>query len=178
MNKILKLMLIAFLAFGVFACGEKKLTEEDLKEAEAILFNEDQTVNEAVAPSVAKKYIRFVEQNPDDPAAPSRLYNAMEIYVLLKDADNSIKTCDKLVEMYPNSKWTPRGLYILGSYVYEDQLKDLDKAREIYEQIIRDYPDCEMIESVQASLKYLGWSTEDIMSDIMMSQMEVEEGEW
>lgn len=174
----MKLILVAFLAFGMFACGEKKLTEEDLKKAEATLFNDDQTVNEAMAPSVAEKYVRFVEQNPDDPASPNWLYNAEEIYILLKDADNSIKTCDRLVELYPDSKCAPRGLYVLGSFVYEDQLKDLDKAREIYERVIRDYPDCEMIESVQASLKYLGWDPADIISDITLSQMDVEEGTW
>ena len=178
MKKTLKLMLVALLAFCMFACGEKKLTEDDLKEAETTLFNEDQTVNEDVAPSVAEKYIRFAEQNPDFPTSSNWLYNAFEIYVLLKDVDNSQKTCDKLVEMYPNSKWTPRALYLLGSFIYEDQLKDLDKARELYERVINDYPDSDVITSVQSSLKYLGWSTEEIMSDIMMSQMDVEEGEW
>jgi outer membrane protein assembly factor BamD (BamD/ComL family) len=178
MKNLMKLMLVAFLAFGMFACGEKKLTEEDLKKAEATLFNEDQTLNEATAPSVAEKYVRFVEQNPDDPAAQNWMYNALEIYVMLKDSDNSIKVCDRLVELYPDSKWAPRALYLLGAFVYEDQLNDLDKARELYERVINEYPDCDMISSVQASLKYLGWSNEDIINDIAVSQMEVEEGEW
>ena len=54
MKKTLRLMLVALLAFGMFACGEKKLTEDDLKKAEETLFNEDQSVNEAVAPDVAE----------------------------------------------------------------------------------------------------------------------------
>ncbi len=178
MKKTLHLMLVALMAFGMLACGEKKLTENDLKEAEATLFNEDRSVNEAVAPSVAQKYVRFVEQNPDDPASQNWMYNAMEIYVLLKDADNSIKVCNRLVELYPDSNWAPRALYLLGSFVYEDQLKDLDKARELYERIINEYPDCDMMPSVQASLKYLGWAPEDIIADIQMSQMDVEEGQW
>ena len=178
MKKTLKLMLVALLALGMFACGEKKLTEDDLKKAEETLFNEDQSVNEAVAPDVAEKYIRFAKQNPDFPTSANWMYNAFEIYVLLKDVDNSQRVCDMLVEKYPQSKWTPRALYLLGSFIYEDQLKDLDKARELYERVINDYPDCDVIPSVQSSLKYLGWSAEEIMGDIMMSQMDVEEGVW
>ena len=55
MKNTLKLMLFALLAVGMMACGEKKLTQDDLKAAEATLFNEDQTINEAVAPEVAEK---------------------------------------------------------------------------------------------------------------------------
>jgi len=175
MKKTLNLMLIALLALGMFACGEKKLTYQDLKKAEATLFDEEGYLDTIKAPKVAEKYLKFVEQSPDDSLASLWLYHAMELNVMMKNTEKSMELCDRLVEEYPDSKWTPRGLYLLGAFIYDEEYKDLDKAREIYEGIIRDYPDSEIIESVQSSIKYLGWTPEEILSDIAMSQFEVEE---
>lgn len=171
-------MFVAFLAFGMFACGEKQLTQEDLNKAEASLFNEDGSIKPDKAPGVAKMYCQFVEQNPDDPSAPLWLYHAFEVYVLMKDADQSIAMCDKLLEQYPQSDWSPRALHVLGSFIYEDQLQDLDKARSTYERILAEYPDSDVASSAEASIKYLGMTPEEIMTVISMSQMDVEEGEW
>ena len=178
MKKTLKLMLFAIVALGMFACGEKKLTQDDLKKAEATLFNEDQTMNEAVAPKVAEKYCQFVDQNPDDASSPLWLYHAMEINVQMKNAQKSAELCDKLLAMYPESKWAPRSLFLLGSFVYNDQLNDTAQAHATFQKLIDTYPDSDLVDDARKSIEYLGLSPEEIMSMIMMSQMEVEEGEW
>lgn len=175
MKNTLKLMMLALLAFGMFACGEKKLTYDELKKEEAKLFLEDGSIDSVVAPGVAEKFCKFVEQNPDDSLASLWLYHAMEINVLLKNTEKSMELCDQLVESYPDSKWTPRGLYLLGSFIYEEEFKDLDKAGEIYDRIINDYPDTEIMESVKASKKYLGWTPKQIMADIGMSMFKYED---
>ena len=102
-------MAFALLAFGFLACGgnAKKLTVEDMKKAEATLFNEDQSMNREAAPQVAETYCEFVKQNPDDAEAPMWLYHAMEINVQLEDADKSIALGNQLVEQYPESEWAP-----------------------------------------------------------------------
>ena len=175
MKKTLKLMLVAMLAMGMFACGEKKLTYKDMLKAEATLFDEEGYLDTLKAPKVAEKYIKFVEQNPDDTTASLWLYHAMELNVMLKNTEKSMELCDQLVEKYPDSKWAPRGLYLLGSFIYEEEFKDLDKAREVYERIVRDYPECDIIESVNASIKYLGWDPKDIFADMAISQFVCEE---
>lgn len=178
MKKTLKLMLFALMALAMFACGEKKLTQDDLIKAEAALFNEDKTMNETVAPKVAEKYCRFVDQNPDDASSPLWLYHAMEINVQLKNAEKSIELSDKLLKMYPDSKWAPRSLFLLGSFVYNDQLNDTAQAHATFQKLIDTYPDSDLVDDAQKSIEYLGLTPEEIMSLIMMSQMEVEEGEW
>ena len=172
MKNTLKIMMFALLAFGMMACGEKKLTQEDLKAAEATLFNEDKTVNEATAPQVAEKYCQFVKQNPNDSTAPRWLYHAMEINVLLKNADKSAEICDQLTADYPQSQWTPMSLFLLGSYVYNDQLNDTAQAHAAFQKLIDNYPDSELVDDAQKSIEYLGLTPEEIMARIMMSQVE------
>lgn len=178
MKSTLKIIIFALLSIAMMACGEKKITQDDLKKAEATLFNENQTMNEDAAPGVAETYEKFVEQSPDDPTAPTWLFHAMELNLHLKDFDKSIALGNQLLEQYPESKWAPRTLFLLGNYVYDEQLHDLDKAREAYERIINDYPDSGFVEDAQKSIEYLGMTPEEIMSKIMMSNMEVVEGEF
>ena len=175
MKNTLKLMLAVILAFGMFACGEKKLTQDDLKKAEATLFNDDKTINEDVAPKVAEKYCKFVEQNPNDSTAAEWLYHAMEINVLLKDTDKSIEIGDKLLKQYPQSSWAPMSLFLLGSFVYDEQLNDTAQAHVAFQRLIDEYPQSEFVDDAQRSIEYLGLTPEEIMSLIIMSQMEEDE---
>ena len=178
MKNTLKLMLFSLLAVGMMACGEKKLTQEDLKAAEATLFNEDQTINEVVAPEVAEKFCKFVKQNPDDPTAPPWLYHAMELNIAVKNVDQSIELCNKLLEQYPESKWAPTSLLMIGNYIYDNQLNDTAQAHKCYQRLIDEYPDSELVDDARKSIEYLGLTPDEIMARIMMSQMEEVEGHW
>lgn len=175
MRKTLKLMTFALLAFVLAACGGKQITQEDLKAAEATLFNDDHTLNEAVAPQVAEKYCEFVKQHPEDSTAAQWLYHAMEINVLMKNAERSIKIGDQLLEQYPQSEWAPLGLFLLGSYVYDEQLNDTAKAHAAYRKLIDDYPDSKLVDDAQKSIEFLGMTPEEIMATFMMSQTDIEE---
>ena len=177
MKITLKLMLFALLAFAMLACGgkEKKLTYDDLKAAEATLFNEDKSINEATASKVAEKYCKFVEQNPDDSTAATWLFHAVEINVLLKNADKSTELCNQLVEEYPESEWTPRALLYVGSFVYDDQLNDTAQAHAMFQRLIDDYPDSPLVEDAKKSIEYLGLTSEQIMARILMSQLDVDD---
>ena len=178
MKNTLKMMAFALLAFGMFACGGKQLTEADLKEAEKTLFNEDHSLNEAVAPQVAEKYCQFVKQNPDDPTAPSWLFRAIEINWALKNDEKCVQLCNQLVDDYPSSNWAPGTLMYLGSYVCEDHLNDTAQAHKAYQKLIDNYPNDPLAKDAQVLIDCLGLTDEEKLIKIQMSKMEVDEGEW
>ncbi len=179
MNKTLKLMAFALLALGMLACSgnAKKITVEELKEAQTTLFNGNGTLNEKEAPKVAEKYCQFVKQNSGDTAVAKWLFHAMEIQVMLKDSKKSIEIGNQLLEQYPQSKWAPQTLLTLGSFVYNDQLNDTANAHIMFQRLIDDYPNSDLVDDAQKSIEYLGLSPDEIMSLIMMSKMEVEEND-
>ena len=174
MKQSLKMFIVALLAFGMFACGEseKKITQKDLEEAQATLFNDDQTINEAVAPQVAEKYCQFVEQSPNDTSAAMWLYHAMEINVLLEDADKSIAICNQLLKQYPRSAWAPMSLFLMGSYVYNDQLNDTAQAHVAFQRLIDEYPNSFLVDDAKKSIEYLGLTPQEITKLYMMSLYE------
>ncbi len=170
-------MVFALLAFGMFACGgnRKKLTPEDVQAAQATLFNANKTLNKEEAPKVAELYCQYVKQNPNDTTVVKWLYHAMEINVMMKDAEKSIELCDQLLEQYPQSKWAPMSLLLVGSFVYEDMLNDTALAHAAYQKLIDNYPESVLVNDAQKSIEYLGLSQDERMSRIITSQMDVEE---
>ena len=180
MKKTLKMMVFALLAFGLFACGGygKKLTLEDMRAAQATLFNANGSLNEKEAPKVAKQYCEYVNQNPNDTSVVKWLFHAMEINVLLKKADKSIELCDQLLEQYPQSKWAPMSLALLGSFVYEDMLNDTANAHVAYQKIIDNYPESGLVDDAKRSIEFLGLSNDEKISRITTSQMDVEDADF
>ena len=175
MKKTLKIMAIALLALGLFACGEnqKKITIEELKEAQSTLFNENGSLNEKEAPKVAEKYCQFVKQSPNDTAAVKWLFHAMEINVMLENSEKSIEIGNQLLDQYPQSRWAPQALLTLGSFVYNDQLNDTAQAHAMFQRLIDEYPDSDLVDDAQKSIEYLGLSPDEIMEMIVTSQMGV-----
>ena len=180
MKKTIRTVMFAMLAIGMFACGgnEKKLTYYDLKEAESTLFNEDESLNVEVAPQVAEQYCLFVKQNPDDSLADEWLYHAMEINVLLKEADKSADLCEQLLKQYPRSSWAPVSLFLLANYIYDGQLHDTAQAHATYQRLIDTYPQSGLVDDAKKSIEYLGMTPDEIMNKIMMEMQGFqEEGE-
>ena len=171
MKKSLMIMVAAFLAFGMMACGEKKITQKDLEAAEAKLFYENGLVNENVAPQVAEKYCEFVEQNPEDSTAPLWLYHAMEINVMLKNPDKSIELGNQLLSQYPDSPFAPRSLFLMGSFVYDDMLQDTAQAHVMFQRLIDEYPQSKHVEDAKRAIWFLGLTPDQIMSILAMEQM-------
>ena len=178
MKRFLNLMMLAMLAFGMMACGEKKLTQDDLKKAELTLMNEDGSLNVEAVPAAVEQFCKFVEQNPKDASAPQWLFKALQIEIKAGASEKAIELCDKLVNDYPTFESNPAALVMTASEVYDSQLHDLDKAKATYQKVITDYPDSEWAKNAEKMIEYLGMTPEEILSKIMMSKMEEVEGEW
>lgn len=177
MKNTLKLILFVLLAFGMMACGEKKLTQEDLIKAEQTLMENGGNLDKETASAVVEKYCQFVKQNPDDASAPEWLFKALRIEVKLGESEKAIALCDQLVKDYPTHETVPAALMLMASDVYDSQLHDLDKARAMYEKVISDYPDSEWTDSAEKMIGFLGLTPDEILAKIRQSNNGEEEGE-
>ena len=66
-------------------------------------------------------------------------------------------------------------LFLLGSYVYNDQLNDTAQAHKTFQKLIDDYPNSPLVDDAEKSIEYLGLTPDEIMNLIMMSQFEEDE---
>lgn len=141
-----------------------KVTESDVKKAEQALFNEDQTVNaEAMSETVAT-FSKYAEENPEAADAAEYLFKAIEISVNTKqDPKQSIDMVSHLLENYPQFDKNSVALFMLATFVYDEQLHDLDKARETYQQIVDNYPDSPFANDAAIAITQVGMTPDELI---------------
>lgn len=54
----------------------------------------------------------------------------------------------ELVQKYPDHKYAPQALFMIG-FVYAEELQDLVQARRTFDELIKKYPDSDVVESAQ-----------------------------
>ena len=159
-------LFIALMAILVVAgCNRSvKTTQDDVKKAEEAMFNGDLTANQEAVPSAIATFSKYVEDNPDAADAPDVLFKAVEVSVNTKqDPQQSIGLVNKLVADYPKFDKNPVALFMLATFVYDEQLHDLDKAREAYQQIIDNYPESPFAKDAEISITQLGMTPEELI---------------
>ena len=80
-----------------------------------------------------------------------------------QDAQKSIELTNRLVAEYPDYENNAAALFMLANFVYDEQLGDLDKARETYQRIIDEYPDSPFANDAAIAITQLGIPLEDLV---------------
>lgn len=156
-------MMAAMLLLAVTGC-QTKTTEKDVKKAEAALFNEDMSANAEAVPAAIETFSKFAEENPKAEAAPEYLFKAFEVAVNTKqDPQQCIGLAERLLKEFPQFDKNPVALFMLASFVYDDQLHDLDKARDCFQRILDLYPDSPFANDAAISIQQLGMSPEELV---------------
>lgn len=95
---------------------------------------------------------------------PEALFNTLAEGIYAKqDPQESIKMVDRLVADYPDYENNPVALFMLASYVYDEQLGDLDKARETYQRIIDEYPGTPFANDAAIAITQLGIPLDELV---------------
>ena len=162
------MLLFAVLLLVVAGCNRNvknpTVTENDVKKAEAALFNEDLSANAEAVPGAIETFCKYAEENPNAENASEYLFKAFEVSVNTKqDPKQSIDLANRLLAAYPNCDKNPVALFMLATFVYDEQLHDLDKAREAYQQVIDNYPDSPFAKDAEISITQLGMTPEELI---------------
>ncbi len=157
-------LLFAFIIF-IAGCGvseEKSL--EKVGDAEAALYgdNSDFKFDEKLAREAIKSYEDFAENHPKSTQAPEMLLKAADLHRALKEHSVAVDIYKKIESDYSDYPKLPHVIFLQG-FVYENDLQQLDKAKERYETFLKLYPDHELSDDVTFSLRNLGKTPEEII---------------
>lgn len=171
------ILLFAILLLVAAGCNRTpKTNADDVKKAEAALFNENMTTNPEAVPDAIATFTKYVDDNPEADDAAEVLFKAVEIAINTRqDAQQSIGMVNKLVTDYPQCDKNPVALFMLATFVYDEQLHDLDKARETFQQIIDNYPGNPFARDAEISITQLGMTPEELIK-MFESQENTEDG--
>ena len=166
MKKTICFMAIA-LVFAMVGCHNTKTAKtstDDVKKAEAALFNEDRSSNTEAVATAIETFSNYAETNPKAADAPEYLFKAIEVSInTYQDTKQSIDLVNKLVSKYPEYDKNPVALFMLASFVYEDQMQEYEKARETYRQIVDNYPDSPFAKDAAIAMEQVGMTPEQLI---------------
>lgn len=171
------ILLFSVLLLVASGCNHTvKTTGDDVKKAEEALFNADMTTNQDAVASAIATFSKYVEDNPEAVDAADVLFKAVEVSVNTKqDPQQSIGLVNKLVADYPKFDKNAVALFMLATFVYDEQLHDLDKARETYQQIVDNYPDSPFAKDAAIAITQLGMTPDELVK-MFESQENTEDG--
>jgi outer membrane protein assembly factor BamD (BamD/ComL family) len=168
MKKLMYLLLLT----GFIACGGE-IKEGELPRAERLevineledkAFSDIEKFDTTAALALVNNYARFASENPQDELTPAFLFKAGDLCMAMHKPELAIQYMDEVINNYKDFEKTPYCMFLKG-FIYEDQLRDLVKAKESYEAFIKAYPDHEMTDAAKFSIKNLGKSPEELIQE-------------
>jgi tol-pal system protein YbgF len=93
----------------------------------------------------------LVQRFPSDPLAAAAQFRIGETYYAARDFDRAAQAYRKVVELDPTGKDTPQSLLRLG-LAYRAQKREAD-ARQVWNQLVRDFPDSDVTEEARRALR-------------------------
>lgn len=151
------------------SCGSTQTREEALaqvKQAEDHLYAKQDVFqfSDSLATVTIEAYNNFATSFPEDSLSAEYLFKAADLYRAQHKYEPALDIYSKIQQNYPNYKKVPQTIFLQG-FVYENDVKDLEKAKERYSAFLEKYPEHELAKDVQFSLNNLGRSPEDIIKE-------------
>ena len=105
-------------------------------------------------------YEQFVQRFPEHAYAAKALAMIGRLTQQQGDNAGAIRKYERLLTSYPDSQYGDEAQFMVG-FIYEENLGELDKARNAYQKVIDRYPDSELATSARQLLPHVGKAAEE-----------------
>ena len=143
-----------------FACTSPK--DEALHKIKKIEDSDSTLNNPALLEELTAMYVDFIAKYPKDPNTCDFTFKAAESYHMLSKFDDAIGMYDVFAKNYSKDKRAEHALF-MKAFVQENGLQQFAKARTVYEEFLKKYPNGELADDARAALNLIGKSDEDII---------------
>lgn len=130
-------------------------------------------INRKTAQSYVDACEAYAMVNPESVATPDFLYKAAEIARTLRTFPKALSLYDWIINDYPEYEKSPTSLF-LKAYVLENNLNDIERAKESYDLFLVKYPTHHLADDVNFLLENLGKSDDEILELITKKQKDVQ----
>jgi len=114
-------------------------------------------------------YKNFADSFPKNDSIPEYLYRAGRLASGLTYLMEAVNCYHRVYDKYPTSKRAPFCLF-MEAFIYENQLHGTEKAKKLYEEFMKKYPEHELVKDVKFSLEHLGKSDDELIKEFEAKQ--------
>lgn len=171
MKNLIYLLAITLL---IASCSEsKEAALEKITTAESNLYAKEGNFhfNDSLANITLDAYLNYANSFKDDSLTAEYLFKAADLYRAKREYQEALELYDRLQKEHAAFKKIPQTVFLQG-FVYENDLRQLDNARERYETFLADYPNHDLAKDVKFSLDNLGKTPEQIIEEFTRKQAE------
>ncbi len=173
---MIRIHFAAAIALLLFACKPDGPSKSNKSQLNDIAVLNDSVVNnltganfKKMAPQLVNQMLEYVKEHPQDTICAKYLLKSGDFQRGLGQFQPALASWDLLQKNYPNSKEAPEGLF-LSAFTYENDIKDLAKAKSLYESFLKLYPEHVLAIQVPEILKVLGKSPEELIKAFQAKQ--------
>ena len=164
--KDIRILTLTLAGLLIFACSSPlEDAKKDISSKEESLFSDEmKMIDKQKADDLIAAYDDFATNFPNDQESPEYLFKAGDMAMNLNKPNKAISFFNRILSEYPDFDKIPQCVF-LKAYIYENSLFDLDKAKLIYEDFIKRFPNDEFADDAAVSLKNLGKSPEELIKE-------------
>ncbi len=168
------LLAVSFLLVMV-ACSENKKPKNPQQEARANItmleemlrkdpatYADGGRINDSIASSIVKAYLRYAEAYPKDSISPDYMFKAADVMRGQFRWDNAVQVLEELVRLYPEDSRVPNALFFAGFMLHND-LGQNERATPYLERLIAEYPGHRLAQDAAMLLQTMDMSEEDLI---------------
>lgn len=117
-----------------------------------------------LADDLINAYIQYAEDHKTAAESPEFLYNAAELSLNLNRAEQALSLYNRIIYQYPEFDKVPECLFLVA-FIYENNLQNFGKAKELYEAFIERYPDHDFADDAAISIQNMGKTPEELIRE-------------
>ena len=122
-------------------------------------------LNEDLSREFVYLAVALADRYPKDTLAALPLYRAAEVVRALNDPKRAAVLYERVHDEYTGFSKAPESLF-MAAFTHDEDLNDLDRARETYERFLKLYPNNVFAESTPMLLENLGKSDEEMLREL------------
>ena len=143
--------------------------QQKISSAESRVLLQDGTLLADSAQKLISLYSNYADKFPQDSVAVEYLFNAIDISLNLPQPQKTLQLIDRYLALYPQDSRAATALFF-KAFLHDQQLGDLQAAKQYYEQYLAQYPNHDFVDDAQAALKHLGKSPEELIKEFEANQ--------
>jgi outer membrane protein assembly factor BamD (BamD/ComL family) len=87
--------------------------------------------------------------------SPEELFNLAQQAENEENFEKAIDFYSILLKKYPNNEHNYKAQFMIG-FIFSEELKNYDKAREAMQKVVDNYPDCDLADDALWMLEHMG----------------------
>lgn len=106
---------------------------------------------------------------PQSAQSPAYLHEAAKIAGYVNSHKKAARLYETIYNVYPEHEKAGQSLFMVG-FIYDNELNNDTKAREVYEQFIAEYPNDDFVDDASFLLQNLGKTDDEIIESFGQQQ--------